>query len=298
MDSRPLSLQLQSVIFNNDIENVEKLVDSLKQSAKIAIENGNLNQVIYKIGDGSPNPIIDDGEKWCNDLSDESISLSYEFFNSNLGHGGGQNRLAVNSDADIVGIINPDVIASPKLIDVLCNEFSDPAVGISEASQIPMEHPKDYDLTTRETTFASGCCLFIRREIFEEVGGFDDENFFMYCDDVDLSWRVRLLDKRIIFCPDACVYHDHRIGEKGELEVGQAEFYYSAIGSVMLAFKWGRKDIAEINIEHLRSNSSYKEVIKELDERISQGRIPESISDASKVAIFSPTGFADYRWTN
>jgi len=31
-----------------------------------------------------------------------------------------------------------------------------------------------------------------REELFLELQGFDADTFFLYCDDVDLSWRVRL----------------------------------------------------------------------------------------------------------
>jgi GT2 family glycosyltransferase len=38
------------------------------------------------------------------------------------------------------------------------------------------------------------------------VGGFD-ENFFMYFDETDLSWRARIAGLRIVCCPDAVVRH-------------------------------------------------------------------------------------------
>ncbi|HMS25099.1 MAG TPA: hypothetical protein PKB15_05360 [Acidimicrobiia bacterium] len=298
MNSRSLSLQLQSVIFKNDIASIEKLIFSLKQSSALAIENGNIGKIVYRIGDCSPEALIGDPSTWCRNFSDSSLAVTYEFFNENLGHGGGQNRLAQNSTADILGIINPDVVASPRLISILCNEFDDPSVGIAEASQIPMEHPKDYDLVTRETSFASGCCLFIDRLLFEKLDGFDHESFFMYCDDVDLSWRVRLENRKIVFCPQAVVYHDHRIGKNSELEVSGAEFLYSALGGIMLAYKWGRKDIAEKNLKYLRSESMYTKAVEEFDIIVKDTGLPEVVVGAEKVRIFTPSGFANYRWTN
>ena len=52
---------------------------------------------------------------------------------------------------------------------------------------------------------SAGCCI-IRREIFDQAGGFDP-NYFIYDDDTDLSLRVRLLGHRILYVPSAVVIH-------------------------------------------------------------------------------------------
>jgi len=52
---------------------------------------------------------------------------------------------------------------------------------------------------------SSGCCI-VRREVFNQAGGFDAD-YFIYDDDTDLSLRVRLLGYRILFVPSAVVIH-------------------------------------------------------------------------------------------
>ena len=52
---------------------------------------------------------------------------------------------------------------------------------------------------------SSGCCI-IRREVFNQVGGFDAD-YFIYDDDTDLSLRARLLGYRILFVSSASVIH-------------------------------------------------------------------------------------------
>ena len=42
--------------------------------------------------------------------------------------------------------------------------------------------------------------------MLEDVGSFED-NFFMYCEDVDLSFRSQLLGYRCVYVPTAVVYH-------------------------------------------------------------------------------------------
>ncbi len=51
-----------------------------------------------------------------------------------------------------------------------------------------------------------GGAVAYRRDAWEEAGGFD-EQFFMYLEDVDLAWRLRLLGWEALFAPEARVYH-------------------------------------------------------------------------------------------
>lgn len=45
-----------------------------------------------------------------------------------------------------------------------------------------------------------------RRAAWEAASGFD-ERLFMYLEDVDLAWRLRLLGWQAVYTPDACLYH-------------------------------------------------------------------------------------------
>jgi GT2 family glycosyltransferase len=67
-----------------------------------------------------------------------------------------------------------------------------------------------------EVAFGSGACLVIPRALYLELGGFP-EHFFMYCEDVDLSLRVRLRGQGVGVLPAACVDHDYDF-HKGALK--------------------------------------------------------------------------------
>jgi GT2 family glycosyltransferase len=54
----------------------------------------------------------------------------------------------------------------------------------------------------------SGAACAIRRNLFHRLGGFDDE-FFMYLEDTDLSWRVRLAGYRCRLATRSVVAHDY-----------------------------------------------------------------------------------------
>jgi N-acetylglucosaminyl-diphospho-decaprenol L-rhamnosyltransferase len=58
----------------------------------------------------------------------------------------------------------------------------------------------------RNPDWVSGACLMTRRDLLEQVGGFD-ENFFLYSEDVDLCARLRAIGATIVFTPRAEVTH-------------------------------------------------------------------------------------------
>ncbi len=60
-----------------------------------------------------------------------------------------------------------------------------------------------------EEVFAGcGAALLLRKAMLEDVGVFDDD-FFMYYEDMDLSWRMRRLGWKVLYVPDAVVRHLH-----------------------------------------------------------------------------------------
>lgn len=129
----------------------------------------------------------------------------------NIGFGRGHNRLMDAAFAAGAGhylACNPDGFLHPDAIAALLSrsaQFGDFA--LVEARQFPNEHPKIYDFQTLQTPWCSGACLLIPGRLHAEIGGFDD-GFFMYCEDVDYSWRARLAGAACVTAPDAFFFHD------------------------------------------------------------------------------------------
>ncbi len=65
----------------------------------------------------------------------------------------------------------------------------------------------------------SGAALFIPTAVLKKIGLFD-ETFFMYHEDVDLTWRARLAGYTIRLVPEARVWHDYHFSRN------QAKFFY------------------------------------------------------------------------
>jgi N-acetylglucosaminyl-diphospho-decaprenol L-rhamnosyltransferase len=75
--------------------------------------------------------------------------------------------------------------------------------------------------SVREVGVITGCCLMIRREVYEATGGFDDR-FFMYAEETDLCWRMKERG-RLLFCPDAQIIH--LVGESAKKATSNRLFH-------------------------------------------------------------------------
>ena len=54
--------------------------------------------------------------------------------------------------------------------------------------------------------YATGCALLARRQVFEKIGGFDQE-FENYMEDYDLFFRIHAAGYRVGYVPEARIYH-------------------------------------------------------------------------------------------
>jgi GT2 family glycosyltransferase len=57
-----------------------------------------------------------------------------------------------------------------------------------------------------EVFWATGACMFVRANVFHEVGGFDGD-FFAHMEEIDLCWRMKHAGYQIFACGESEVYH-------------------------------------------------------------------------------------------
>lgn len=95
------------------------------------------------------------------------------------------------------------------------------------------------ELEERDADWVTGACLLVRSDVFEQVGGFDS-SFFMYCEDIDLCYRIRRAGWRICYYPAVSIGHyrglssaQHRGAGEGELSIWGARQY---AGSVLMFY--------------------------------------------------------------
>jgi GT2 family glycosyltransferase len=223
------SVTVQSILFENDAESIVKAAAATANSARWARESGALGSWTLALGDCGREPTLgsDEVDRVRASVESHGGELVYVVFGENLGHGGGHNRLAPETSSELLLFLNPDALLAPDTLGALLAALT-PGVGVVDGRQLPLEHPKDFDAETGETSWSSGACSLTRRGVFDEVGGFDSETFFLYCDDVDYSWRLKLAGHAVRHEPAARVFHDKRLTVDGDIVASSAEVYFSA----------------------------------------------------------------------
>jgi GT2 family glycosyltransferase len=152
----------------------------------------------------------------------------------NLGFTGGNNAgIAVATGAYVL-LINNDAVADPGWAAALVREAeADPQIGMCASKIVLFDDPTVIDsvglLLARDglgrgrgrlerddgrfdravdVLLPSACAALYRRAMLDEIGLFDEE-FFMYCEDVDLGLRGRVAGWRCRYAPDAVVRHHY-----------------------------------------------------------------------------------------
>lgn len=149
----------------------------------------------------------------------------------NFGFAVGMNRAVAQSTGEWIGLINPDAFVDAGWLDAMKAAIARyPDVKLFTSLQLEAASPDRLDGAGDALTFFGfpyragighsvpshmdiaevfapcGAAMLIRRDLWEQLGGFD-EDFFCYCEDADLGFRARLLGERCLFVPDAKVSH-------------------------------------------------------------------------------------------
>ena len=164
----------------------------------------------------------------------------------NAGFGTASNRAANAGNRDYVFFLNVDTEIHPNaLIELEHAITSAPrTAGGFELRQEPYEFPKYYDPVTMQTNWISGAAFVMPRWLFEKTGGFD-ERIFMYCEDVDLSWKIRAEGYTLHHVPKAVITH-----YTGDVKAPpkRLALIYTAAGNAFLRLKYGdAQQIAQID---------------------------------------------------
>lgn len=293
------SLRVQTVLYRNDPTEVEGFLDSMATSVALARHHGAVERVSVAVGDCSPEPVIGDGRhlhEWLEKLGFDTAK--YCFFEANLGSAGGHNQLFEDLTEDLVVVSNADGYASPRLVTELLSPFDEDNVGVVEARQVPLEQPKVHDPVTGDTSWASGACFAARAKMVHDIGGFDADLFFLYCDDVDFSWRARLAGWRVVHRAAARFYHDKRLTLEGTLQTTSEEIRCSLETSVLLPWRYARPDIAERNLAMIERSpdAGHRALAADLRRRHHLGQLPEPLDTNHQVAQFVGADYAEHRF--
>jgi GT2 family glycosyltransferase len=143
---------------------------------------------------------------------------------ANLGFCEGNNRGAQTAAGKYLFFLNNDTWLAPDCLTILVAETE--KTGADASTPLVMNYDDDsfqslgaagfdiFGLATarlphsdvRDVLMPEGCSYLIRRELFQQVGAFDAE-FFMFADELDLSWRVWIAGGRAVAVPGAGLHH-------------------------------------------------------------------------------------------
>lgn len=76
---------------------------------------------------------------------------------------------------------------------------------------------------SEETNFATGCCMAFQAKAIERLKGFDD-NYYLYFEDIDLSMRMKKEGFKVVFEPNAFLWHKNAKSSGGAGSVLQDYF--------------------------------------------------------------------------
>jgi len=187
---------------------------------------------IYIADNGS----TDDSIEWLEDHYPDIALLKND---QNLGFAEGYNKALMSIESDYYVLLNSDVEVSNNWIDPVIKHMDEnPEVAacqpriLSYIHKDSFEHAgaaggfidkfgypfcrgrildtieKDYNQysTNSEIFWASGACMFIRSDIWKELGGFDSD-FFAHMEEIDLCWRINARKYKIKYIPQSTVFH-------------------------------------------------------------------------------------------
>jgi GT2 family glycosyltransferase len=64
--------------------------------------------------------------------------------------------------------------------------------------------------------YASGCSVLMKKDMLDTIGLFDEE-YHMYHDDLEMSWRARLAGYKILIAPKSIVFHKYEFSRSSRM---------------------------------------------------------------------------------
>lgn len=187
------------------------------------------------------------------------LALHIERLTSNLGFAFANNRGARIARGKWLALLNADAFPAADWLEKLLQAADQyPEFSFFSSRQVQADRPdlldgsgdeyhvsglawrrfynyqaQNYGFTEEEVFSACGAAALYSRDDFLKVAGFD-EGYFSYFEDVDLSFRLRLLGKRCLYVPQAVVHH---VGSASTGKVSDFAIYHGHRNLVWTYFK-------------------------------------------------------------
>jgi len=183
---------------------------------------------------------------------------------TNRGFAAACHQGAEEARGEVLVFLNQDTRVESGWLEALLEPFQDPGVGLTTPTILWMDDPERVqscgqdvhytglvfarcfgtprsalaDAVPTDVAAVSGAAFAIRREVWEELGGFS-KTFFMYYEETDLSWRAQRAGYRCLHVPASIVYHAGRLDRPSPL----ALYYSFRNRSLMVWRNWGGRTL-------------------------------------------------------
>jgi GT2 family glycosyltransferase/lipopolysaccharide/colanic/teichoic acid biosynthesis glycosyltransferase len=177
-----------------------------------------------------------------------------------------------------IGLVGPKIVNSDGSLQKGCKR-SFPTIGVALPKLIGLDKlfPNSrlagrYNLNyldpdeIHNVDAISGSCMFIRSELFNKIGGFD-EQFFMYGEDIDLCYQIHQQGFEVHYLPTTQIMHYQGESVKSAPYDSLNAFYQAMILFSEKHFSKGRSILSKLVI---RSGIFFRKSISMIDEKRSQ----------------------------
>ena len=149
-----------------------------------------------------------------------------------------------------IGLIGPKLIYSSGKVQESCRRlmgFFDLVLNRTFLGRLPIFKERvskylmgDFDHDKiQDVDLLTGAAMFIRRNVFEKIGGFD-KRYFLFMEDFDLCRKVRAAGKRVVYYPEVALEHyQKRLSQGSLLSVVRKKVFWLHVSSAIKYFiKW------------------------------------------------------------
>jgi GT2 family glycosyltransferase len=171
-------------------------------------------------------------EKFTTGVADSALAVRYLPVPATRGPAGARNRGWEQAVAPIIAFTDDDTVPEARWLEDGLDAFSPGIAAVAGGIEVPLpERPSDHELDCAGLThaeFASANC-FVRRDMLERIGGFDEHFTAAWREDSDLHFSIMAAGGHIASAPYAKVVHPVRPAPWGESIAQQKKSQFDAL---------------------------------------------------------------------
>jgi GT2 family glycosyltransferase len=232
------------IVTYNSLRHIDRCLESLREHTRgvtyevIVVDNASADGTAAHVAQAHP---------WARVLARKSNGGLSRALNEGAASSSGRYVMALNPDTRIehdaltplvahlrdhpdVGVVSPKLLDDDGALQLSCRAFPGYSTALfGRYSLLTKLLPgnrfsrgyllSDFDhASTRDVDWVSGAAMMFLRELFDRLGGWD-AGFFMFNEDVDFCKRIHDAGMRVVYLPDATVYHEIGVSKRAPARI-------------------------------------------------------------------------------